>query len=321
MASWRDPSWVPQVLKVWGSRSGGGLSLPSVLLELLALGGSVGYGCARSFPFSAWGESLFLLLQTLALLFLILHFGGRTGRADPDRRQRPAGSHGAALGAHHGAPVRGRPGPDLHLPDGNRGSPFGLDLRGLGHLQRGPAGPGAAPGGLPGPPPQKGVTPGNPAPQETPKSERFPPKLPTKKKNRHKSTPKISEIHPKKSPKFLPKIPQNSHQKNCPENPQNSLEIPPNFPQDCFFFKDKKGFPGSFPRNLTWGGARGILGAPKPSQAAPGPPKPPRTNGGRGWPRPWARSGRGRSAPLPQINLGIPHPGGASPPFFFVVVN
>ncbi|CAN8177291.1 unnamed protein product [Coccothraustes coccothraustes] len=58
----------------------GGLSLPSVLLELLALGGSVGYGCARSFPFSAWGESLFLLLQTLTLLFLILHFGGRTGR-------------------------------------------------------------------------------------------------------------------------------------------------------------------------------------------------------------------------------------------------
>uniref|UniRef100_A0A674G8B0 Mannose-P-dolichol utilization defect 1 protein-like n=1 Tax=Taeniopygia guttata TaxID=59729 RepID=A0A674G8B0_TAEGU len=71
---------VPQLLKVWGSRSGGGLSLPSVLLELLALGGSVGYGCARSFPFSAWGESLFLLLQTLTLLFLILHFGGRTGR-------------------------------------------------------------------------------------------------------------------------------------------------------------------------------------------------------------------------------------------------
>ncbi|XP_030921573.1 mannose-P-dolichol utilization defect 1 protein, partial [Geospiza fortis] len=28
----------------------------------------------------AWGESLFLLLQTLTLLFLILHFGGRTGR-------------------------------------------------------------------------------------------------------------------------------------------------------------------------------------------------------------------------------------------------
>ncbi|XP_014749377.1 PREDICTED: mannose-P-dolichol utilization defect 1 protein [Sturnus vulgaris] len=42
---------VPQLLKVWGSRSGGGLSLPSVLLELLALGGSVSYGWARGFPF------------------------------------------------------------------------------------------------------------------------------------------------------------------------------------------------------------------------------------------------------------------------------
>ncbi|XP_031953581.1 mannose-P-dolichol utilization defect 1 protein isoform X2 [Corvus moneduloides] len=160
---------VPQLLKVWGSRSGGGLSLPSVLLELLALGGSVGYGCARSFPFSAWGEALFLLLQTLTLLFLILHFGGRTGRAAADRHQRPPGTHGAALGGLHGAPLRGGPGPNLHLPHGNRGSPFGLDLRGLGHLQRGPAGPGAAPGGLPGPPPQKGVTPKTAAPQNSPK--------------------------------------------------------------------------------------------------------------------------------------------------------
>ncbi|GAB0201193.1 mannose-P-dolichol utilization defect 1 protein [Grus japonensis] len=71
---------LPQVLKVWGARSGAGLNVPSVLLELLALGGSVAYGCARAFPFSAWGESLFLLLQTLALLFLIQHFGGHTAR-------------------------------------------------------------------------------------------------------------------------------------------------------------------------------------------------------------------------------------------------
>ncbi|XP_062368180.1 mannose-P-dolichol utilization defect 1 protein isoform X2 [Cinclus cinclus] len=70
---------VPQLLKVWGSRSGRGLSLPSVLLELLALGGSVGYGWAKGFPFSTWGESLFLLLQNLGLLFLLLHFRGRSG--------------------------------------------------------------------------------------------------------------------------------------------------------------------------------------------------------------------------------------------------
>ncbi|XP_063997131.1 mannose-P-dolichol utilization defect 1 protein isoform X2 [Pogoniulus pusillus] len=71
---------LPQLLKVWGARSGAGLSLPSLGLELLALGGSVSYGWARGFPFSAWGEALFLLLQTLTLLFLIHHFGGHTGQ-------------------------------------------------------------------------------------------------------------------------------------------------------------------------------------------------------------------------------------------------
>ncbi|XP_071656292.1 mannose-P-dolichol utilization defect 1 protein-like isoform X2 [Patagioenas fasciata] len=71
---------LPQVLKVWGARSGAGLSACAVGLELLALGGSVAYGTARGFPFSAWGESLFLLFQTLTLLFLILHFRGHTAR-------------------------------------------------------------------------------------------------------------------------------------------------------------------------------------------------------------------------------------------------
>ncbi|XP_033928143.1 mannose-P-dolichol utilization defect 1 protein isoform X1 [Melopsittacus undulatus] len=71
---------LPQVLQVLGSRSGSGLSIPGLLLELLALVGSVAYGCSRAFPFSAWGEALFLLLQTMALGFLIQHYGGHTGR-------------------------------------------------------------------------------------------------------------------------------------------------------------------------------------------------------------------------------------------------
>uniref|UniRef100_A0A669QGN9 Uncharacterized protein n=1 Tax=Phasianus colchicus TaxID=9054 RepID=A0A669QGN9_PHACC len=69
---------LPQLLKIYGARSGAGLSLGAVGLELLALGGSVAYSVGHGFPFSAWGEALFLLLQTLAIGFLILHYGGRT---------------------------------------------------------------------------------------------------------------------------------------------------------------------------------------------------------------------------------------------------
>lgn len=71
---------LPQVLKLLGARSGAGLSLGAVGLELAALGGTVAYSWARGFPFSAWGEALFLLLQTLTIGFLILHYGGRTGQ-------------------------------------------------------------------------------------------------------------------------------------------------------------------------------------------------------------------------------------------------
>ncbi|XP_074991179.1 mannose-P-dolichol utilization defect 1 protein isoform X1 [Calonectris borealis] len=162
---------LPQVLKVVGARSGGGLSLPAVLLELLALGGSVAYGCARAFPFSAWGEALFLLLQTLALGFLIQHFGGHTGRAAAGGHQLPAGPHGAALGGLHRPPAGGGPGPRLHLPAGDGGRAAGRDLRRLGRLQRAPAGPAALLRG--GPPPQAGLR-----PPRDPQTPGEPPDLP-----------------------------------------------------------------------------------------------------------------------------------------------
>ncbi|XP_063997130.1 mannose-P-dolichol utilization defect 1 protein isoform X1 [Pogoniulus pusillus] len=131
---------LPQLLKVWGARSGAGLSLPSLGLELLALGGSVSYGWARGFPFSAWGEALFLLLQTLTLLFLIHHFGGHTGQAAAGCGQPQAGPHRAALGSHHRAAARGGPGQGLHLPAGDRGPSAGPDLRHLCCLQCSAAG-------------------------------------------------------------------------------------------------------------------------------------------------------------------------------------
>ncbi|XP_030343173.1 choline transporter-like protein 5-B isoform X1 [Strigops habroptila] len=67
---------LPQVLLVLGAPSGAGLSVPGVPLELLVLARSVAYGCSRAFPFSAWGEVLFLLLQTMTLGFLMQHLRG-----------------------------------------------------------------------------------------------------------------------------------------------------------------------------------------------------------------------------------------------------
>ncbi|XP_064796266.1 mannose-P-dolichol utilization defect 1 protein-like [Oncorhynchus masou masou] len=69
---------LPQILKLMGAKSADGLSFNSVLLELLAITGTMAYSIANSFPFSAWGEALFLMLQTVAIGFLIMHYGGNT---------------------------------------------------------------------------------------------------------------------------------------------------------------------------------------------------------------------------------------------------
>ncbi|KAK9524500.1 hypothetical protein VZT92_016891 [Zoarces viviparus] len=71
---------LPQIFKLMGAKSAEGLSFHTVLLELLAFTGTMAYSIANKFPFSAWGEALFLMLQTIAIGFLIQHYGGRTSR-------------------------------------------------------------------------------------------------------------------------------------------------------------------------------------------------------------------------------------------------
>lgn len=71
---------LPQILKLMGAKSAEGLSFKSVLLELLAITGTMAYSIANKFPFSAWGEALFLMLQTVTIGFLIQHYGGRTSK-------------------------------------------------------------------------------------------------------------------------------------------------------------------------------------------------------------------------------------------------
>ncbi|KAG9274247.1 mannose-P-dolichol utilization defect 1 protein [Astyanax mexicanus] len=69
---------LPQILKLIGAKSAEGLSFNSVLLELFAITGTMAYSIANNFPFSAWGEALFLMLQTVAIGFLIQHYSGST---------------------------------------------------------------------------------------------------------------------------------------------------------------------------------------------------------------------------------------------------
>ncbi|XP_042138210.2 mannose-P-dolichol utilization defect 1 protein isoform X1 [Peromyscus maniculatus bairdii] len=77
-ASWPGHFWLPQILKILGAKSAEGLSLQSVMLELVALTGTVVYSITNNFPFSSWGEALFLTLQTVTICFLVMHYRGET---------------------------------------------------------------------------------------------------------------------------------------------------------------------------------------------------------------------------------------------------
>ena len=65
---------VPQVLKIMASGSAEGISFMSVLLELIAITFSGVYGYSNNFPFSAYGESLFLAIQTGIIAMLVLAY-------------------------------------------------------------------------------------------------------------------------------------------------------------------------------------------------------------------------------------------------------
>ncbi|TGZ60372.1 hypothetical protein CRM22_008567 [Opisthorchis felineus] len=63
---------VPQVVKILGSRSAAGLSILSLLLELLIYTTTFAYFLANSYPFSSYGEATFLALQTFIITWLAI---------------------------------------------------------------------------------------------------------------------------------------------------------------------------------------------------------------------------------------------------------
>ncbi|OQR71735.1 mannose-P-dolichol utilization defect 1 protein-like [Tropilaelaps mercedesae] len=68
---------LPQILKIISAKSGSGLSLPSVLLDLIGVTATTAYNFNQQYPFSAYGEGAFIMLETAIILCLALHYSGR----------------------------------------------------------------------------------------------------------------------------------------------------------------------------------------------------------------------------------------------------
>ncbi|XP_023238383.1 mannose-P-dolichol utilization defect 1 protein homolog [Centruroides sculpturatus] len=67
---------VPQIVKIIKGNSAAGINFFGTLLELLAITSGAAYCFINEFPFSAWGESFFLLIETAFIAYLILFYNG-----------------------------------------------------------------------------------------------------------------------------------------------------------------------------------------------------------------------------------------------------
>ncbi|KAI9059496.1 mannose-P-dolichol utilization defect 1 protein [Trametes sanguinea] len=65
---------VPQLLLIVSARSARGLSLTSYVLETLSYAITLAYSYRNEFPFSTYGENLFLTLQNVIITLLIVHY-------------------------------------------------------------------------------------------------------------------------------------------------------------------------------------------------------------------------------------------------------
>ncbi|XP_018326908.1 mannose-P-dolichol utilization defect 1 protein homolog [Agrilus planipennis] len=72
---------IPQILKILKNKSAQGISLFSVTFDLIAITIYMAYSCVNGFPFTSWGDTAFLALQTVAIGFLVLFFGGSPSKA------------------------------------------------------------------------------------------------------------------------------------------------------------------------------------------------------------------------------------------------
>ncbi|CAK9303998.1 unnamed protein product [Gordionus sp. m RMFG-2023] len=68
---------LPQIIKIFQARNCDGISIYSILVELLAITTTMIYGYAQDFPFSSWGDSLFMGIQTFIIANLYFYYNQR----------------------------------------------------------------------------------------------------------------------------------------------------------------------------------------------------------------------------------------------------
>jgi mannose-P-dolichol utilization defect protein 1 len=69
---------VPQIVKILNAKSTEGISIMSVLLDLMAITFHISYSFVKGFPFSAWGDGTFVGIQTAIIAALVFFYGHKS---------------------------------------------------------------------------------------------------------------------------------------------------------------------------------------------------------------------------------------------------
>ncbi|XP_057660036.1 mannose-P-dolichol utilization defect 1 protein homolog [Diorhabda carinulata] len=72
---------VPQIIKIYNAKSGEGINILSVTLDLSAITIYMAYSFVKGFPFSSWGDASFLAVQTVLIGYLVLFYQGTIVKA------------------------------------------------------------------------------------------------------------------------------------------------------------------------------------------------------------------------------------------------
>lgn len=72
---------VPQILKLLKSGSAAGVSVASYVLETTAYLITLGYNLRQGFPFSTYGETVFIAVQNIIITLLVLRYSKQSGLA------------------------------------------------------------------------------------------------------------------------------------------------------------------------------------------------------------------------------------------------
>jgi len=65
---------VPQIVKIKWNKSGVGVSVLAETIMLAAIFGSMAYGYTSEYPFSSYGDTFFLFIQTIMVIVLVLYY-------------------------------------------------------------------------------------------------------------------------------------------------------------------------------------------------------------------------------------------------------